>query len=199
MHEEYYSVKANTDSLKAKCREAELEAQTAIESARGANAVAETRLRGNFNERLESVSSLQEVLTVENLELDARVRSLKSELLSVNGDADCHNDASTLSQVRATLFNVQSQLEAEQIKALRLASELAEATSQLRDWETQYDWQYQVDADPNDREHEENFPRLDILIWTEAVKTYLALLRRGHDPGHRDPQGRIFDIQLHRQ
>ena len=101
--------------------------------------------------------------------------------------------------MHATLSNVQSQLQAEQVKALGLASDLAEATSQLRDWETQYEWQYHVDAGPHDREHEVNFPRRDSCILTTAVTTHLALHRRGYDPGHRDPHGGTFDIQLHRQ
>ena len=61
-HEEYCSAKIDAESLKAKCRNAELEAQIAIESVRGANAVSETRLRDDFNEKLESVNTLQEVL-----------------------------------------------------------------------------------------------------------------------------------------
>ena len=106
--------------------ETELEAHIAIESARGVAATLETRLRSDFNDKLEFVNALQEVLkqaqqswstadaknrilSAENFELSAKVRSLNSELLATKSDAGSHNDASTISQLRAALFNVQSQ------------------------------------------------------------------------------------------
>ena len=123
--EECCSAKIDAESLKAKCRNAEFKAQVAVESARGANAVSETRLRDDFNEKMESVSALQEVLhqaqeswlaadtknrilAVENSELDARVRSLNSELVAAKSDAGRHKDAGNISQVQAALISVQS-------------------------------------------------------------------------------------------
>ena len=100
---------------------AELEAHIAIESARGADAAAEARLRSDFDDKLESINALQEVLkqaqqswstadaknrilSAENFELSSKVRPLKSEQLAARSDAGSRNDASTTSQMRATLF-----------------------------------------------------------------------------------------------
>lgn len=103
--------------------------------------------------------------------LAGEVAALRTELnsLSTTGRADLSRLESEATRCRSSLVSVHSELGAERTKVSRLMAEadnlkavhdamqesLAEAHSELRDWDEQYKFQIQEEAGANNRPKEE--------------------------------------------
>ena len=80
---------------------------------------------------------------MERVELDVKMSPLRAELeTATRREAEGQRDAASASLVQAWLSSIQAEFVTERPQVSEPNSELSAATSQLRDWDEQYDWQY---------------------------------------------------------